>query len=287
MSTPVDGAFPRAKVLYHRHIRVGLSLTIALLLSLGLATLALAQHPPVEKAPHGHGTPPGAHGDHGKAGHGHDHGKGGHDQGHGDGHHKNPCKGVTCAFGTICKYGKCEKVIDNWYNITGFGKDKAIKNGPLLIAIFNFICLIALLVYFARKPIGQFLETRHTTIKNDLEEAAELRDQARQKLAQIEAKLKGITDEVEEIKQGVADDAEFEKKRIITHANEEADRIIAQAESSLEREIRRARKKLEAEAIEGALKVAEEIVRKQLGEADRKRINENFISQITSSGGGN
>ena len=283
MSTSADSASPRVAfgVIQRRNIRIGLSLTIVLLLSLGLASLGWAQHPPVEKAPHGEHAPPAAPGAHGDHGGGDTHG-----DAHG-GHGANPCKGVTCELGSICKYGKCEKVIDNWYNISGFGKDKEIKNGPLLIAIFNFICLIGLMVYFARKPVGQYLQTRHSTVKNDLKEAAELRDQAREKLAEIEAKLKGINDEVDQIKKGVAEDAEYEKKRIVEAAAEEADRIIEQAGITLDREIRRAKHKLEAEAIEAALKIAEEIVRKQLGEADRKRINENYISRITSSGGGN
>ena len=187
----------------------------------------------------------------------------------------------------ICSHGECTKVIDNNISLTGFGKDKEIKNGPILIAILNFAILCFLLWYFARKPIGQFLETRHATVKNDLAEAAVLREKAREKLAEIEGKLKLISDEVDEIKEGVAKDAEFEKQRIVKAANEEADRIIERAEATLEREIRRAKIKLEAEAIEAALKVAEEIVRKQLGEADRKRINEDFISQIASSGGSN
>ncbi len=278
MSTSAEGAHPRGSARRIHHHKNFLSLALTLLLTLGLSTLAWADKPHPEKAPHGEKAP-GAHGDHG-----HGHG----DHGHGGGHgHASPCKGVTCPLGQICSHGTCTKVIDNWYNISGFGKDKEIKNGPLLIAIFNFALLCFLLWYFARKPIGQYLQTRHSTVKDDLKEAAELRDQARDKLAEIEGKLKFMADEVEEIKKGVAEDAEYEKKRIIEAANEEADRIIANAESTLDREIRRARRKLEAEAIEGALKVAEAMVREKLGDADRKRINENFISQITSSGGSN
>ncbi len=288
MSKASDGAFPVKARRYSHHLRTALSLTVVVLLTLGLATLALADPPTgAEKAPgHGH--------DHGKAapGHGHDHGKAGHGHGDGDGHshgasHSHAKCEPACGFGSICSHGICTPVIDNWVKLTGFGKDKEIKNGPILIAILNFALLIFLLWYFARKPIGGYLANRHETIKSDLVEAAELREQAREKLNEIEGKLKFLNDEVEEIKKGVAKDAEFERAKIIEAANLEADRIIANAEASLDREIRRARRKLESEAIDGALRVAEQLVREKLGDADRKRINENFISQITSSGGSN
>ena len=285
MSKASHGAFPRKARRVLQHLRTALSVTVVLLLTTGLATVAFADPPPTaEKAPgHGH--------DHGKAAPGHDHGKGAHghakskgdSQGHG-GH--ATCEG-GCPFGKICSHGKCTPVIDNWVKLTGFGKDKEIKNGPILIAIFNFALLVFLLWYFARKPIGGYLQKRHNTIKNDLQEAAELRDQAREKLNEIEGKIKFLDDEVEKIKKGVAEDAEFEKSKIIEAANEEADRIIANAEATLDREIRRAKRKLESEAIDGALRVAEKLVREKLGDADRKRINENYISQITSSGGSN
>lgn len=265
---PRDGA--------HRpRFRRGLSLAVVLLLTLGAGTLALADEPPPPRHAPGEAPPPGEHGGHGDKAHGDKaHGHGDKAHGHGDAHGDSG-------------HGHKKKVIDNWFQLSGFGKDKPIKNGPLVIALFNFACLIVLLVYFARKPIGGYLSERHNTIKNDLEEAARLREQANVKLEEIEARLSGLDAEVKQIKDSVAKDAEYEKEQIVKAATEEADRIIKQAATTLDREIRRARSTLQSEAIEGALRVAEQIVRKQLSDADRKRLNETYISQLTSSGGTN
>lgn len=246
-------------------VRIPLLLIASAILCLGLANVASAQHPPPAQPPgqgQPHGTPPAeAHG-------GGDHGHGDHSHG---GHHK-------------------AKVIDNWFHVTGFGPDKPIKNGPLFFALLNFVLLCYLLLRFTKKPISEYLANRHDTIKRDLEQAATLRQQAREKLAQVGTRLGKIDDEIAEIKAGVAQDAEREKERIIAKANDEAARIIKQAESTMEREIRRARRRLEAGAVEAALGTAEKLLKENLNAADRKRINDAYVAQIgdsTSPGGAN
>jgi len=235
----------------HRFRRRALSTAAIILLSLGApAATVLAEE----------------HGGHGEA-----HG-GGHGDAHGDAHG---------AHKTVH--------LDNWFSFD-YGPGKTFQNGPLGFAILNFIILIVLLVKFTRKPLTGYLQDRHETIKKDLDQAAVLRDQARTKLDEIEAKLGQLDDEVAQIRADVAQDAKLEKERIIEAAHKEAERIIKQADKAMDREIRRARRTLESEAVEAALKMAEELVAKNINFSDRKKINERYIAQIAqpaSSGGDN
>ncbi len=210
------------------------------------------------EAPAHHELAAGAHGEatHGEAG-----------AGHGGGH------GVTH--------------LDNWFSFDYGKPDSKYKNGPLGFAILNFTILIILLVRFTKKPLVSYLATRHETIKQDLAEAANLRDQAQRKLAEISARLDNLGKEVAQIKADVAQDAELEKQRIIEAAHKEAERIIAVADRTLERELRRARRRLESETVERALKLAEELVEQNIKLADRKKINERYIAQIGAPGGEN
>ena len=176
----------------------------------------------------------------------------------------------------------------NWFSFDyGHGKKKdggAYKyaNPPLGFGIMNFVILMIILVKFTRKPIGTYLVNRADEIEKNLEEAAALRDAAQAKLAEIEKKLSNLDDEVEQIKKDVAADAELEKGRIIKDAEAEADRIVKNAETSMQREIRRAKRSLEAEVVTQSLRVAEDMIAKSINNADKKRLNEEFIAQIGS-----
>lgn len=210
----------------------------------------------------------------GGADHGHDHGEGAGDDAHG---------GAGAHGG-----GHGERASINWFSFDyGHGKRKdgtAYKhaNAPLGFSIMNFAILIFLLVKFTRKPISSYLANRADEIEKALEEAAFLRDAAKAKLAEIDGKLASLDVEVEQIKKDVAKDAELEKGRIIENAEAEAARIVKQAETSMQREIRRAKKSLEAEVVTQSLRVAEEMISKNINNADRKRLNEEFIAQIAS-----
>ena len=184
--------------------------------------------------------------------------------------------------------GHAERAPINWFSFDyGHGKKKdgsAYKhaNAPLGFSIMNFAILIFILVKFTRKPISSYLVNRADEIEKALEEAAALRDAAKTKLAEIEEKLASLDVEVEQIKKDVAKDAELEKGRIIQTAEAEAARIVKQADTSMQREIRRAKRSLEAEVGTQSLRVAEEMISKNINNADRKRLNEEFIAQIAS-----
>ena len=44
---------------------------------------------------------------------------------------------------------------------------------------------------------------------------------------------------------------------------------------------------LESEAVGAAMEAAEKLIRQKVGDADRKRINEDYYKQIAASGGAN
>lgn len=233
-----------------------MSLSLATLLVLGLTGAAFADETPAE-AEHSSAHSAGASHDHGAHDDGHDHGGG----------HKT-------------------KHLENWFSLS-FGEGKKYKNGPFAFMILNFVLLCWLLVKFTKKPVTQYLETRHDTIRDNLAEAAELRKQASAKLAEIENKLDNLKQEIASIKKGVAADAELEKKRIIEAAQTEADRIIQQADKTLDNDLKRARKMLEKEAADAAMTAAEKLIKEQINKKDLKRLNEEYFEQIASSGESN
>ena len=176
--------------------------------------------------------------------------------------------------------------IENWFSFS-FGPGKKYKNGPFGFAIINFIILVWLVVRFGKKPFVQYLENRHTTIRDNLAESQRMREEAKQRLDEIKGKLHNLEKEIAEIKANVRKDAELEKERFIADAREQADALVKAADKALDDELRRARRMLEDEAVSAAMEAAEKLIRQKLDDADRKRINEEYYQEIASGGGGN
>ena len=176
--------------------------------------------------------------------------------------------------------------IENWFSFS-FGPGKRYQNGPFGFAIINFIILVWIVVRFGKKPFVQYLENRHTTIRDNLAEAQRMREEAKQRLDEIKGKLQNLEKEITEIKANVRKDAELEKERFIADAGEQADALVKAADKALDDELRRARRMLEAEAVSAAMEAAEKLIRQKLDDGDRKRINEEYYQQIASGGGGN
>jgi len=189
-----------------------------------------------------------------------------HGEGHGGGH------GVTH--------------LDNWFSFS-FGPGKAHQNGPFAIAILNFIILVYLAWRFGRRPIAAYLESRHSSIRDSLAEAARLRAEAQSQLDEIKGRLRNLEQEIAGIKQRVAADAEQEKQRIIADAQSQAESLVQAADRALERELVRVRRLLEAEAVSAAMEAAEKLIKQQINEADRRRIDEDYLTEIGSRGGKN
>jgi F-type H+-transporting ATPase subunit b len=173
--------------------------------------------------------------------------------------------------------------LDNWFSLS-FGPDKEHQNGPLAFAILNFVILVWLVLRFAKRPLRHYLVERHIAVQKALFEAQDLKKKATAKLEEIEKKIAGLSAEIASIKESVRADAELEKERIVGAAKAEAERLITEADKTLDREVRKAQRLLEAEAVDNALKNAEKLLRQVVNDADRGRIEEDYLLRLAKEG---
>ena len=150
----------------------------------------------------------------------------------------------------------------------------------LLLQWLNFVLLLGVLVYFARKPIQNFFADRRTQIANDLEESARLLEAAETRYADWQRKLIELDQETERIKSDGLRAAEDDAARIVSDAQAAAERIGRDAEAVIETELRRAQAELRAEAAVLATELAEKILREKLADADRERLLDEFIVSV-------
>jgi F-type H+-transporting ATPase subunit b len=162
---------------------------------------------------------------------------------------------------------------------------QAAEQGGLFYPWINLLLLIAVLVYFARKPIQAFFGERRAAIRKDLDDAAASKRRAEEHYAQWNRRIVDLERELAEIRAGAQERADAERASLLADARAAAERIRADAAQAVEHELRRARAGLREEASKLAIELASGILREQITAQDRDRLIEEFIERIERSPG--
>jgi len=150
---------------------------------------------------------------------------------------------------------------------------------------FNLAILIAALVYFGRKPLQAYFEKRRSEIQGVLQSAADQFATAETTYAKWQRRTVDLEVELNEIRAMSRQRAEAERERIIEDARAAAERIRRDATTAVELELRRAREILREEATRLAIEFASERLSREVTEADRDRLVDEFIALIASTPG--
>ena len=144
----------------------------------------------------------------------------------------------------------------------------------------NFLALLIILIKFLGKPVANAMGSRRMAIVNQFEELNERRSDVEKTYKQYEAKIGQIDTEVSAIIDAAKVQAETEKAKIIADAERAADDIKRKAEMSIQNEMSMARAKLTREVADQAALMAEEIICKNLTDADQVKLVEDSLEKV-------
>ncbi|HSS02089.1 MAG TPA: ATP synthase F0 subunit B [Kofleriaceae bacterium] len=157
---------------------------------------------------------------------------------------------------------------------------------PFVFMLLNFALLLGLLAWKAA-PLGRkTAEERHDLIKSALDEAAKLRQQAADKLAEYEKRLKSADAEIAQLVQGMRADAEADKRRILAAAETQAAQMKRDAELRIAAEIETARAQLTREVTAAAAAATEKILREKMTPSDQQNLVSSFLADVQRAPGG-
>ncbi len=148
--------------------------------------------------------------------------------------------------------------------------------------IVNFAIFAAVIYFAAAKPIRNFLNGRIAGIRRQLDDAERGRAEAEKMAVDCLAKLARLEEEIGEIEQTLIHEGEMEKRRIIEAADAAAEKIAAQAAFSAEQELKKAVIAIKKEAAEGALMLAEELLRAEVKKDDQKKLVAEYLEGLRS-----
>ncbi len=161
-----------------------------------------------------------------------------------------------------------------------FAESEGGHGGSLFWQVANLLLLVAVLIYFARKPALAFLAGRRDTISRNLESSAQLLAESERRLAEWNQKAAHLDQEVSSIRDSTRRSAEIERDRILAAARVSAERIRQSASSVAERELHQAREALQREAADLAVELAAKILREHVNDGDRTRLVDEFIGRV-------
>lgn len=162
----------------------------------------------------------------------------------------------------------------SWWNYPGLELWKLI----------NLLLFIGVLYLILRRPVGDAMRARREGIRRDLMRAHEERNAALAKLEEVEARLSRLDAEVASVREQSQREAAEERERIRLSAEEEAQKLREQAQREIESAGKAARQELRRYAAEQSVRLAEEMIRRDIRPEDDARLVNLNIEELGGNG---
>ena len=163
---------------------------------------------------------------------------------------------------------------------------KAFSFTEELFKFVNTLIVVGILYKVAFNPIKNFLKDRREGIRKALEEARAAREEAEKQLAEQRSKVADLEAELMRVRDQGKKERAAMQERLEKEQENQAQRLLEQTRTTIELEASKARAELQNQAASLALNLAEEMLKKELGEADQERFVENYIAKIEDRNGG-
>jgi F-type H+-transporting ATPase subunit b len=164
-------------------------------------------------------------------------------------------------------------------------KQEKQETKDLIYKTVNFAILAGLIVYFLRKPAADFFASRTAAIQKGMADAKIAREAAEKRLAEIEARLARLGDEIGGLRAEAAKEDAVQAERMKLASDAEGAKILASAESEIDTLTRAARLELKSYAAQLAVDLAEVRIKERMSANEQEHLLQAHIRDL--SGGKN
>ena len=155
--------------------------------------------------------------------------------------------------------------------------------GLELWRFFNLLVFIGAALYLHQRfgrPIREALRSRNEVIKRELLRAREERDRALAKLAEVDERFAKLDGEIARVQERARAEAGAEKDRMTAATEEEIGKVREQAKRELEAAGKAARHELRRFAAQESVRLAEDILEREIGPDDDARLTNRSIEEL-------
>ncbi len=144
----------------------------------------------------------------------------------------------------------------------------------------NLIILFALLYWFLKKPVSNFLSNGIDSVVSRFDRAKKEKEEALKLLKEAEKKSEEVRAEAERILAYSREVAQREKEQIISEAKETAERIVKMADEEIEKELYKAKEELKKVAAQKAVEIAESKLKGAITPEVNKKLIETSLEKL-------
>jgi len=146
----------------------------------------------------------------------------------------------------------------------------------------NFVVLIIVLYKLSAKAIMNFFVDDRESIKTSLEGAVAAKEEAEKRLEEHSARLDKAAAEIQEISGMIKAQGLAEKEKIIEEAKRAAEKMEEDSKARMDQEFKKVLNQLRTEAAGLSIKMAEEILKKNIKEKDHENMVNDFLDRMVS-----
>ncbi|HEY1464839.1 MAG TPA: ATP synthase F0 subunit B [Terriglobales bacterium] len=163
--------------------------------------------------------------------------------------------------------------------VTGLKVRQAYWMGVLL----NFGVLAAVILWFSAKGLPKMFRNRTASIQQAMAEARKASEEARRRLADIEARLNRLDGEIGKMKTAAENEAAQEEERIKAATTEDVRKVVESAEQEIASAAKAARRELTRHAADLAISLAEKQI--NVDPATDQQLVRGFSDQLSNGSG--
>lgn len=157
-----------------------------------------------------------------------------------------------------------------------------IDLSTLLAQLVNFLLLFGLLYFFAYKPILRMFDERSRRIKESVEQADQVKQQAAQAEEENRKKLEASAREGQEAIARAMRSAEGARQKAQEEAREEAGTLLEQARADIQRERDEVIGELRQEFADLAVEAAEKVIEKSLDRETHRELIDRVLDESSA-----
>jgi len=146
--------------------------------------------------------------------------------------------------------------------------------------LLNFAVLMYILYRLAWKRLVNFFRNRREDIKTSLAETKDRKVEAEERFKEYEVKLTKATDDIQGISEMIKEQGLAEKKKLIADAEKAAEKMKEDARARMDQEMKKAGSQLRTEAVELSIKVAEDILKRNVSQEDHEKMVKEYMDRM-------
>ena len=152
--------------------------------------------------------------------------------------------------------------------------------GDMLIQLFFFLLLLALVKKFAWGPLIDMMEKRENYVANEIDAAEQSRAEAEKSAKEAAAQLNQVRQEAQKMIEDAKTAGVKQEQDIIESARLEADRIKKQAQADIQNEKEQAIQALQAQVASLSVLVASKVIEKEINAQDQEQFINDYIKEV-------